>query len=184
MIGPGRPTVGAVLLAGLLAVGLLAGCGQTGRPVPRPSIPAGLLAGLRPIGRGVHFHPPVRGRPTGGCRSRPGPHEAHLELFAADRVLLIPAGVGHRDGCWGEVTTRTSTGVIHFRAGATIASLFAAWGEPFGPRRLASFAGPVRAYVAGRRVGSVPALTDRAEIVLEVGPYVPPHRTFRFAPGE
>jgi len=45
----------------------------------------------------------------------------------------------------------------------------------------------VRAYVDGRRwTRTAPAaipLTRHAEIVLELGPYVPPHRSFTFPPG-
>ncbi len=66
--------------------------------------------------------------------------------------------------------------------------LFRIWGQPLGMRRLASFrsGSPVRAYVGGRRVeGPVGAirLTPHAQIVLELGPYVPPHPSFLF-PGD
>jgi hypothetical protein len=68
--------------------------------------------------------------------------------------------------------------------------MFRAWGQPLSERRLVSF--PARAdarvavFVDGRRwvgpPGSVP-LKRHAEIVLEVGPYVPPHSAYDFPPG-
>jgi hypothetical protein len=72
-----------------------------------------------------------------------------------------------------------------------LSSLFRSWGQPLSPARLGSFAAPagtrVAAFVDGRRrrgaPGSVP-LVSHAEIVLEVGPHVPPHTSFTFAPGE
>jgi hypothetical protein len=74
--------------------------------------------------------------------------------------------------------------VIDFdRADLTLGDLFAIWGEPLGPRRMASFRGSVRAFVGGRRVEGDPAgirLRDGAQIVLQVGGYIPPHRTFLF----
>jgi hypothetical protein len=45
----------------------------------------------------------------------------------------------------------------------------------------------VRVYVGGRRVAGAPAtvpLRRHAEIVVEIGPYVPPHRAYVFAGGE
>jgi hypothetical protein len=169
----------------LLAALALAGCGGTraaGGPTSG-SIPAKLLAEMRPIGAGVRFHPPVTGTPTGHCAPAPGRREAHIELFGANRVLLITAGVGHRGDCYGNVVTTDPTGTVHFRPGATLSDLFAAWGEPLGPDRLASFSGHVRYYVAGHRVRSIPPLSEHAEIVIEVGPYVPPHPSYSFPAG-
>jgi hypothetical protein len=53
--------------------------------------------------------------------------------------------------------------------------------------QLGGFAdGDVRAFVGGQEAARSPAkipLTPHAEIVLEIGPYVPPHRSFTFPPG-
>jgi hypothetical protein len=168
----------------LLAVAL-AGCGGSGgRPAsPSVSVPAKLLRGMRPIGAGPRFHPAPTGRPTGGCRRRPGDREAHIELFGANRVVLIPGGVGHAAGCYGNAVTTDPTGIIHYRDGASLADLFRAWGQPLSATRMASFSGPVRYYLGGRRVSTLPALTEHAEIVIEVGPYVPPHSSFTFPRG-
>jgi hypothetical protein len=122
---------------------------------------------------------------------------AHVELFAQKRVLLLPAGIGTapplrvagpnvtRARCSYAVRTRTPTGVVESlpSAHATLADLFAVWGQPLSPRRLAGFAGTVRAWVAGcpwpGDVRRIP-LSRHAEIVVEVGGYVPPHSFFLF----
>ena len=51
------------------------------------------------------------------------------------------------------------------------------------PDRLLSFAGAVRVYRNGvRRTGDPRTLVlhDRDQVVLEVGAYIPPHRSYRF----
>jgi hypothetical protein len=80
--------------------------------------------------------------------------------------------------------------VIEIRRGAllTLADLFRLWNQPLGRYRLAGFrsARPVLAFVGGRRwrgdPGAIP-LTRHAEIVLEIGGYVPAHVSFLF-PGD
>jgi hypothetical protein len=75
------------------------------------------------------------------------------------------------------------------RAGrrARLADLFQLAGLPLDRRRVAGFSGGrVRVYVGGRQVRLDPRevlLAPRSEIVLEIGPYVPPHRSFAFPPG-
>ncbi len=128
----------------------------------------------------------------------------HIEVFAANRVVIVPAGIGTRPPvtlaagritgarCYGELVTLDPTGVVLVRTGTrmSLADLFRAWGQPLSPRQLTSFAAlagtRVAVFVDGRRwrgaPGSVP-LTYHAEIVLEVGPHVPPHASFIFPPG-
>jgi hypothetical protein len=193
-------------LGAVVAVLGLVGCGTTTDPhQARSGAIRALQAQARPIGRGPGFHAPVAGHVPGPCRRRRGPRAAvHVELFAADRVVLIPAGVGVRgplrrlDGrivaarCYGDLVTLDPTGVVLVRPGTqlTLADLFSAWGQPLSAHRLAAFpAGDrrrVRVYVGGRRRQVDPGavrLTRHAEIVLEVGPYVPPHARFTFAAG-
>jgi len=127
-----------------------------------------------------------------------------VEVFAADRVLLLPAGIGARPPltkldvritearCYGDLVTLDPTGVVLVRPGAapTLGALFRSWGVPLSPTRLASFTAPpgtgVTVFVDGTRwpgpAASVP-LTRHAEIVLEVGPRVPPHASYAFPPG-
>lgn len=67
----------------------------------------------------------------------------------------------------------------------TLARLFRVWGQPLGADRLLSFRGGVSVFVDGiRRRGDPRSLSLRpgAEIVLEVGGYVPPHPSFLFPP--
>jgi hypothetical protein len=193
----------AVMLVGvMLACGLIAGCG--GKPAAKVrqrtgKIPASLLAAVRPIGRGPRFQPRLKGSVAGACTARLGTREqAHVELFGANRVVLLAAGIGTRaprrlvDGrlrraaCFGALVTLDPTGTVYLRPGThpTVGGLFSAWGQPLTRTRIASFTGErVHVYMDGRlhrgSPRSVP-LTSGAEIVLEVGPHVPPHTRFTF----
>ena len=181
---------------------LLAGCGsRAAGPIPTP------------IGTGARFHPAVpnalarTGAPIGGLRcEREGGarYGVHVELFAAGLVVIVPPGIGVAPpfrrggafvtprGCTYPLRTLDPTGVIEVRPvrKLTLGDLFAVWGVPLSPTRLAGFrttaSKPVRAYVGGDEWhGSLAAIPLRrhAEIVLEVGPFIPPHRSFLFRPG-
>jgi hypothetical protein len=195
----------------LLALLLLAGCGGAqrtpGRPLERAvghAIPAQDLRPV-PIGHGPRFQPaagrydarPAAGLPCGPVRApRFG---VHLELFAAGRVVVVPAGLGvvggGRDGafvrggrCRHALSTTEPTGVIEVRHGAhaTLGDLFALWGRPLSRTRLVGFRGPVRAWVDGRRWRADPRairLRRHAQIVLATGPEVPVHSAFAFRAG-
>jgi len=190
----------------LLALIVCPGCGtDTSAPAPVSAAIDPKVArqeGLIPtaIGRGPEFVPPARA-PEGECSAGApqGRYRAHLELFGRRHAVVIPAGIGlgpplqhsHSSritgaACRADARTLDPAGVIDFdRTDLTLGDLFAIWGEPLGPRRMASFRGPVTAFVAGRRATGDPAaipLRDGAQIVLEVGGYIPPHRTFLFPP--
>jgi pimeloyl-ACP methyl ester carboxylesterase len=165
-----------------------------------------------PIGAGPLFHPPVAnpsvlaGAPVRAfrCSSGGSRYGAHVEVFARGLVVLIPAGIGvarpyrthgafvEPRGCTYPLRTLDPTGVVEVRAGTTptLGDLFALWGAPLSRTRLAGFTTratrPVRAYVGGRpwrgTLSAIP-LRRHAEIVLELGPYVAPHRTYLFRPG-
>jgi len=158
----------------------------------------------RTVGVGRGYQPPAAARPN-VCSADRGPrYGVHLELFARRHVVLIPAGIGispplrkhgpyvSAGSCYAAAITLEPTGVIDVTSGVrlaapTLSEFFAIWGQPLGPTRLASFAHQrVVAYVDGvrsRRAVSSIRLTRHAEIVLEVGGYVAPHRAYRFAPG-
>jgi hypothetical protein len=181
-----------------------ASCGSSSGTPTQPDAIKALQREARPIGQGPRFHEPVRGVEHGPCRPRLGHRVgAHIELYAADRVVLLPPGIGvhhptaHLDGritrarCYGDFVTLDPTGVVLVRAGSrpSLADLFSAWGQPVSRTQLAAFpagAGKeVRVYVDGRRRAGAPAtvlLQRHSEIVLEVGPYVPPHHGFSFLP--
>jgi len=165
-----------------------------------------------PIGVGARFHPAassssvLHGQTVAGFRCRTGGRRAgvHLELFARGRVVIVPAGIGvavpfvregafvRPRGCSYAVRTLEPTGVLEVRPGwkLTLGSAFAVWGQRLSRTTLAGFmtgpAVPVRAYVGGRRwrgrVEDIP-LTRHGEIVLELGPYIRPHRSFLFPRG-
>jgi hypothetical protein len=125
-------------------------------------------------------------------------------VFGADRVVIVPTGIGTRPprgvsagrivsaGCYGSLVTLEPTGVVLVRPGPrlVLSDLFRAWGVPLSMRQVASFKAPaggrVAVFVGGRRwrgePGRVP-LSRHAEIVLEVGPYVPPHSSYTFPAG-
>jgi len=112
-----------------------------------------------------------------------------VELFARRRVVIVPARIGVSPrGCVYAVRTTDPTGVVEFVAGMrpTLGDLFAVWGRRLSSVRLLSFRGQVRVYVGGRRVRLDPrhvSLRRHAEIVLEVGPFVAPHRSYLFPAG-
>jgi len=196
-------TTFAGALTTLAALSLLA-CGSSDRQASS-AIPPALLAQARPIGHGPRFAPPVRGPVIGRCTRRLG-HRfgVHVELFAANRVVIVARGIGARPpwrltggrisaaACFGDLATLEPTGVVLLRAGArlSVGDLFRSWGQPLSDRRLASFKAPagttVAAFMNGRPWHGSPAsvpLAVHSEIVLELGPHVPPHRAYRFPPG-
>jgi len=191
-----------------MAVIAVAACGPAGQAGARPAssaIPSALLSEARPVGVGPRFHPPLSGQVSGSCQPALGPRDGvHVEVFAANRVLLLPAGIGTRppraslDGritaarCYGALVTLDPTGVVLVRPGAelTLGALFSSWGEPLSRIRLASSIAAARTtvtvHVDGRPWPGAPAavpLTRHAEIVLEVGPHVPPYSSYAFPTG-
>jgi hypothetical protein len=188
---------GSVLLA--------VACGGSRPGSPTSPLPPGLLSQARPIGPGPRFQPPVRGPVLGRCQRALGPrYGVHIEVFAQNRVVLIPAGIGtlvpgrYAGGrivgarCYGRLVTLDPTGLVLVRPGRppALGDLFHSWGQPLSRGRIAGFAAApgqrVAAYVDGRPwPGRLAALRLRrhAEIVLEVGLFVPPHRFYRFPTG-
>jgi hypothetical protein len=163
-----------------------------------------------PIGAGPRYRLPaaspavMRAAPAGrlACRSADVRRErAHVELFANRRVLLLPPGIGMAPPlrlrrvavtgarCSYPLRTTDPTGVVEFVRAAqpTLGDLFSVWGQPLGRRRLAGFRArgrdEVKAWVGGRRwrgdVRAIP-LRRHAEIVVELGGFVPPHAFYRF----
>jgi hypothetical protein len=188
----------------MLAWGVLGGCGSSSGPASSATIPTSLLREARTIGAGPRFRPPASGPLLGRCTRSLGRRlEAHVELFAANHVVLVAAGIGTRPPrryqagrivsarCYGSVVTLDPTGIVYARAGSalTLADLFRSWGQPLSQSRLARFGAAagtrVEVFVDGRRLYRNPrgvALSEHAEIVLEVGPHVPPHSAFVFPP--
>jgi hypothetical protein len=149
-----------------------------------------------PIGAGLRFHPAPAARGACAPGALRGGGRVHVELFAAGRVVIVPAGIGVRGGrrrfgrittarCRGAVWTTDPSGVVYFEGARTLGSVFAAWGRRLRPERLLSFRGRVRLYRNGVALGGDPRrmrLRDGDQLVLQVGPYIPPHRSYRFPP--
>ena len=204
------------VLAGCVVA--LAGCATS---APRASDPppvsrsllAQALAMTRPLGLGPMFRPvalgnrlAAAGAPIDGsrCARQAAPdYGAHIELFAQDHEVLVPAGIGiatpqSRRGafvlggrCRYPLHTTDPTGVVRVsRAGhgpaPTVGQLFRLWGQPLSRHRLAGFRGRVNAFVGGRRWSGDPRnipLTRHVQIVLELGPAVKPHPLYVFPSG-
>jgi hypothetical protein len=162
-----------------------------------------------PIGSGKAFRPPPlspaarTASPVAALRCGSGSRRrfgAHVEVFARGRVVIVPAGIGiapphERDGayvdrgrCHYPLLTREPTGVVEIEHGtrASLGDLFDLWGQPLSRTRLAGFRGAVRAAVGGREWSGDPraiALARHAQIVVQVGPQIEPHPSYRFPPG-
>ena len=199
----GLPLFAALLVAGCGAAHLspakLRRAGVAKTTELKGQIPATLLAEVRPIGRGARFEPSIEGSVSGRCKTTLGARIAvHIEVFGANKVVLLPAGIGTRGPrtfangrltrarCFGDVVTLDPTGIVYVRPGIeqTLGTVFKAWGQALTATRIASFTGgDTAAYVNGRRwhgVASSIPLTPGAEIVVEIGPHVPPHQSFAF----
>jgi hypothetical protein len=156
-----------------------------------------------PIGVGARYQPApaAHARPGLRCTSGGARYGVHLELFAHRRVVVVPAGIGvprfrragadvEPRGCSLPVRTRTPTGVLEVRRGLrlTLGQLFDVWGKPLSRFRLADFRStrPVLAFLDGKRWRGDPRtipLRRHAQIVLELGGYIPPHPSYLFPAG-
>ena len=129
--------------------------------------------------------PPV---PIGVGAAYRGRFGVHLELFARGRVVIVPTGIGVARGCTYPARTREPTGVIEVLRGAhlTLGDLFRLWQKPLDRTQLLGFRGRVLAFVGGKRYTRDPRsipLERHAEIVLEIGGYVPSHTRYLFPAG-
>jgi hypothetical protein len=185
-----------LVLAAVIA--LLVATAASAAPPPIPT-PIGVGAQYRPTAVSARVR---AGRPFGAHRCAVGGRRygVHVELFANRRVVIVPAGIGVAapvrlrgadvvpGGCSYAVRTLTPTGVVEVRRGTelTLGDLFQVWSRRLGGQTLLGFRGPVSVFVDGRRWRHAPRtvpLRRHAEIVVEIGGYVPPHATFLFPRG-
>lgn len=196
----------------VLFVLLCAGCSTDRR---RSSSSRGLqalpgLASARSVGPGKRFRP----SPTGALAARaqlvdgmrclpPGrvAATAHIEVFAAGHVVVIPAGIGfasplNRHGayvnggrCAYRMRTSAPTGLVLMEAGppVTLGQFFDLWGQRLSDRTVAGFSAAigkeVAVFINGSRWRGEPSLAPmapRTQIAIEVGPPVPPHGYYTF----
>ena len=171
------------------------------------------------IGSGTRYRPKAAGRlaasaalvasagPNGDLHCTPTAGErfgVHLEIFARELDVVIPAGVGiapplRRDGayvrggrCSYPARTTEPTGQIEVEKGSslTLGDFFDIWGQPLSSSRVLTFRARsgrrVTAFVDGRRwrgsPRSIPLQRHKA-IVVEVGGYFPPTKRYLFPPG-
>jgi hypothetical protein len=155
-----------------------------------------------PIGFGPRYLPPAVGPLVSSSSCFFGPlricGRVHLELFANRRAIVIPAAVGVRRPrlrlgtvvsahCHARLRTLDPTGVIWFEGAANLGDFFAAWGHPLSSDRLLSFhtRSPLLLFRNGGRWRGNPRqlpLRDGDQVVVEIGGYVRPHRSFLFPP--
>jgi hypothetical protein len=163
-----------------------------------------------PIGVGARYRPAAasrevrRGEPIGELRCASGGDRfgIHLELFAFGRVVVVPSGIGVAAplrvrgaevsalGCSYPARTLAPTGVVEILRGSRLRlrDLFRIWNQPLGHGQLAGFtsSSPLLVFVNGQRWKGDPSdipLRRHAQIVLELGAFVPPHPRFLF-PGD
>jgi hypothetical protein len=174
--------------------------GALNRPVPH-------------IGRGPGYHVPPSGarvqaaRPVGRLRcggAGSNRYGVHLEVFARDLDVVIPAGIGvapprRREGayvrggrCQYPARTLEPTGLIEVDAGTeiTLGELFDLWGQPLSRKRVLGFrarrGGSVAAFVNGTRWSADPRtipLRRHGAVVVEVDGFFPPSKRYAFPNG-
>jgi hypothetical protein len=148
---------------------LLAGCGDTAERVPT-----------------IAHTPPAR-EPLRCTDAPPARARAHVELFRRGDIVVVPAGIGIRDGrrvgayvhgrCRAAVWTEEPTGLVLMARPSTLGALFSTWRRPL-PR--------ARAWLDGRRwrgsLAQLP-LRDGAQVVVQEGlPLAPVHGAYTFPP--
>jgi hypothetical protein len=160
-------------IAAMMAI-LAAGCGEAPPPVTPISI----------------FPPPGAHQTARlACARHEARHWVHVELFERGRGVLVPAGIGIRDGvrdgayvtggrCRLPLFTEEPTGLVGVaRDGLTLGDLYTVWGRRIGAATV---------HVDGHRwtgsPGAVP-LRRHAQIVVQTGnPTIVPHGQYRFPP--
>ena len=198
-----RHIVSASVFALVACVGL-SGCGH---PAPgRPRAGVDVRHSERFARRGSpdrprpRFHPPPSGRSPAAARrgsglelrstSRSSPPTGRDRTGGDRRPLPLTSAASRilRARCYGPVVTLNRRASCSIRGGLRmrLSDVFHAWGQPLTSGRVASFGvraeATVRVFIDGRlwpgEPGSVP-VAPRAEIVVEIGPYVPPHSSLQ-----
>ena len=210
-----RPVLALLLAFGALVLGA---CGNGGDGDGDAAAETAAKEGLSPrtrvprFGTGPRYRPRLKagqaaaGRAIGELRCDSGGPRfgVHLEVFANELDVVVPAGIGmarplRREGayvtaarCSYPVRTVEPTGLIEVERGRalTLGDFFDVWGEPLSGTGVLSFRArrgrTVSAFVDGRRWRGDPRsipLRRHAAIVVEVGGFFPPTRKYLFPPG-
>jgi hypothetical protein len=177
-------------LGSLASLGKLQPSGSPGSTgpegIPVPSAPA--LAGTATM---------ASGNDVDGAVSCLGQEQtlfhihAHLTMFVDGAARQIPYGIGITNGqpqstpqgsfvsngnCYYFLHTHAADGIIHIESPVqrtyTLGNFFDVWGQPLGPNRVGTAAGPVTAFYDGKPYLGNPRnipLNAHAEIQLDVG---------------
>ena len=186
----GLPGLAAAAVAAAMI--LAAGCGSSHHATATAGKPVKLPPDYVPIavGRGPGYQPGpwsarVRaGRPVDGltcAQATVSRFGAHLEIFARNHVVAIPAGIGTRPPvtrengrvtagrCRYPLITADPTGVLEIATGAklTLGQLFDLWGQPLSRRTRRVVQRPTRRrlsqpHALDGRPARDPAVTTRA----------------------
>jgi hypothetical protein len=174
----------AIALAAAVAVGLVASAGHSS---------AAPLASTRGEASGA---------PVDGIRCEAAEQvlfhvHAHLAVYVDGRRRVVPEGIGipppraeqqtpagpfvTAGRCFYWLHSHTRDGIVHIESPVqrtfTLGNYFDIWGQPLGPRRVGPAAGPVTAFVDGRRFDGDPRtipLRAHEVIQLDVGTVVRP----------
>jgi hypothetical protein len=213
-----RPRLAAAALCAFIVSGCVSGQPglvqrrSSGESAERPPNFVAAIASSRRVGPGASFRPPARSRevklalPVDGlrCGTRQAVDTlAHVELFAANHVVVVPAGIGVappvrlRDGrivgqrCSYPLRTLEPTGLLLMgRAHRyTLGELFDLWGQQLSGSVMAGFSAGkhdrVAVFIDGvpwtGSPGQAP-LGPGSQITVELGPHVPPHAGYLFPP--
>ena len=124
----------------------------------------------------------------------------HLAIFNDGKQIQVPEYVGFAPnlagGCLYWLHTHDGSGIIHIESPSisppqggpfTLGMFFDIWGQPLSSNGVATFDGPVTAYVNGAKYdGDLRAieLHSHQQIVLEIGTPVVPPPNYLFPPGD
>jgi hypothetical protein len=204
-----------MLAVATLSVLLAGGWSQQDASPPAPAtLPAWLaraIASARTVGRGARYRPPASSEAVGrahrvagmGCSSKAqAVSVAHIELFAYEHVVIVPAGIGLAPPrmirgarivsarCGYPLRTLDPTGLVLLtdpRRTYRLGELFDLWGQTLNRTHIAGFQAPrhhgVHVYLDGKLWHGDPRdtpIAPHAEITVEVDGYVPPHASYSF----
>ena len=207
-----RPMRIGVAVAALWGLPLMGCAGPRQAESKRGLSSVDYLLSARSAGPGPRFRPSPAGVLVAraarvdrmNCeRTLPAASVAHIEVFAADHVVVIPAGIGFapplaRRGayvqagrCAYPLRTLEPTGLVLAEAGPTrdLGQFFDLWGQPLSQRGVAGFRASrghgVSVFVNGTRWPHGPRsapISPHGQITIEVGPFIRPHASYSFPP--
>ena len=119
----------------------------------------------------------------------------HLAIFVNGKLVAVPKYIGlvpgAQGGCLYWLHTHDSTGILHVEApelaSYTLGNFFHVWGASLSRTGVATFTGPVTAFVNGAKYDgdlSVIPITAHQQITLEVGQPVVAPPNYRFPNNE